>query len=88
MRELLIVQQDGVGSKRTDSLAVISPAQITREYDINPSTGFTPKVDRQTKALTLNVIDTTVEKYRGNIMIPTGQSFKASSQQVSQSEVQ
>jgi len=87
MRELLIVQQHFVGSQRTNSLAVISPAQITREYDINPSTGLTLKVDRQTKALTLNVIHTTVEKYKGNVMIPTGQSFEASSQQVS-SEVQ
>ncbi|MGC2573011.1 MAG: hypothetical protein WA364_15985 [Candidatus Nitrosopolaris sp.] len=88
MRELLIVQQHLVGSQRTNSLTVISPAQITREYDINPSRGFTLKVDRQTKASTLNVIDTTVEKSKGDIMIPTGESFQASAQQVSSSEVQ
>jgi hypothetical protein len=71
-----------VQSKRTKSLDTIIPAKITEEYE---SIGFTSKLTRQTKALTLNVIDTRVVKYKGNNMIPTGQSFEASSQQVSQS---
>jgi hypothetical protein len=57
MKDLFIIQPYLVGSKRAKSLAVIIPARIAKENDINSSTVFTLKVDRETKAMTLNVID-------------------------------
>ena len=88
MKEIFIIQPYLVGSKRAKSLAVIIPAQIAKECNINTSTAFSLRVDRQTKVMTLNIIDTTTNKFQKHIMTPIGESLEASSQQVSSSGAQ
>jgi antitoxin component of MazEF toxin-antitoxin module len=83
-RHIHVVQPYWVGTKDRKSLALIIPAQIAKEQNLNASTVFALKVDN-TK-IVLQVINADHEDEE-TAMIPAGESFEASSQQV-QSGVQ
>jgi antitoxin component of MazEF toxin-antitoxin module len=85
MREMYIIQPYLVGSKHGRSLAVIIPAQIAREYKINASTAFTFRVNRESKSITLQIVDVATEKTKKEMMRPADESFQAPNQQVSSS---
>lgn len=46
MRKRFLIQPYWVGSKKSKSIAVIIPAAIVKEYDIDPSMGFLLKYDK------------------------------------------
>jgi hypothetical protein len=47
MKSVYVIQPYQVGSKRAKSLAMVIPAKIVREYNINASTIFTLKPDHR-----------------------------------------
>jgi hypothetical protein len=73
------VQPYQVGHKGRKSLAIIIPAKVTKECNINPSTIFAIQIDQQKKNITLERIDA---PYQKDVM-PTGESLEATNQQVS-----
>jgi hypothetical protein len=57
MKSLYVLQPYQVGSKYRKSLAVIIPAEVTKQYNIDKSTVFTLQVDDDKKRLMLQMID-------------------------------
>ncbi|MFL6457937.1 MAG: hypothetical protein ACJ71G_13355 [Nitrososphaeraceae archaeon] len=57
MKSLYALQPYQVGSKDRKSLALIIPAEITKQYNIDKSTVFTLQVDDDKKRLMLQMID-------------------------------
>jgi hypothetical protein len=53
MRELYIMQPYQVGSKNCKSLALVIPAAVVREYEIDRSTVFALKPDIDAKKVTI-----------------------------------
>jgi hypothetical protein len=84
-RNVHVVQPYWVGTKDKKSLALIIPAQVAKEQDLNASTVFALRADK-TK-IVLQVIKAEHE-YQEPVSIPTGESLEASSQQVSSSGAQ
>ncbi|PWU78965.1 MAG: hypothetical protein DLM72_19735 [Candidatus Nitrosopolaris wilkensis] len=84
-RHIHIVQPYWVGTKDRKSLALIVPAQVAKEQNLNASTVFALGVN-STK-IVLQVINPE-PKDEETEAIPTGESLQASSQQVSSSGAQ
>jgi len=81
MKELYAIQPYQVGSKNAKSLALIIPAKVTREYNINTSTVFALRTDKDTKRIRLRNMDETIQECKGDIVVtPAGQSLEPSSQ--------
>ena len=80
-KSIYAIQPYQVGCKKDKkkSLAVIIPAKIAREYNVDPSTIFALKVDQERKTITLQIIDDAFKKE----MRPADESFSTSRQQVS-----
>jgi hypothetical protein len=55
MKSIYLIQPYQLGGKYK-SLALIIPADIVRECNINKSTGFSLRVDKETKKLVLSTI--------------------------------
>ena len=72
--------QVGCKNDKKKSLAIIIPAKIAREYNVDPSTIFALKVDQEKKIITLQIVDNV---FKGK-MTPTGESLVVSNQQVSE----
>jgi hypothetical protein len=73
------VQPYQVGHKDRKSLAIIIPAKVTKECNINPSTIFAIQIDQQRNSIMLQRIDA---PYQKDVM-PTGENLQATNQQVS-----
>ena len=74
-----VAQPYQVGPKDRKSLAIIIPAKLTKEFDINTSSIFAIQINKQKKSITLLRIDVPNQKD----MTPTDRSFEATDQQVS-----
>jgi hypothetical protein len=79
------IQPYHVGRKDRKSLAVIIPAKVAKEFNVNTSTIFAIQTDKQNKILTLRMIETSYER---NIMTPAGRTLNSFSQQVSTASTQ
>ena len=80
MKEIYAIQPYQVGSNKSKSLAVILPKKITEEWEINQSTIFSLKVDKNSKTLILKSIkDDFTNK---NIVTVDNKSSLASTQQL------
>jgi hypothetical protein len=66
------VQPYQVGHKDRKSLAIIIPAKIARECEVNTSTIFAIHTDKQKKSLTLHMLDI---PYQKSAMILTGRTL-------------
>jgi hypothetical protein len=80
MKSVYALQPYQVGSKQSKSLALVIPSKVAKEYHIDISTVFALRTDWKTKKITLESIKGLDEQKN---MIPTEESFQASSQQVS-----
>ena len=72
MKSVYLIQPYQLGGKYK-SLALIIPADIVRECNINKSTGFVLRVDKETKKVVLNTIvvnDNVLEMARQKPLIP------------------
>lgn len=81
-RTLYAIQPYRVGckDKNKKSLAIIIPAKVARECNVDPSTIFALRVDRQKKIFTLHmVVDAQFQKY----VTSADGVFQASNQQMS-----
>jgi hypothetical protein len=76
MKEVYAIQPYLVGSKQAKSLALVIPAQVVREYNINPSTVFTLRRTKKTKGIILQSVNNSSTEN----MMHAGQSLAASSQ--------
>jgi antitoxin component of MazEF toxin-antitoxin module len=79
MREIFIVQPYLVGSKKSKSLALIIPAEVVKQYQIDTSTAFALKANAETNLITLQqtkYLETEDQKY----LKPTEQPFHGSTQ--------
>lgn len=56
-KSIYAIQPYEVGHKDRKSLAIIIPARIAKEYNINSSTIFTIQIERQQKSIVLHMID-------------------------------
>ena len=74
-----LIQPYFVGSKEAKSLALIIPAQVRRETNIDASTIFMLSIDEKTKRITLQRMNEIIEKNE-NIM-SADESLSASKQQ-------
>jgi bifunctional DNA-binding transcriptional regulator/antitoxin component of YhaV-PrlF toxin-antitoxin module len=74
-KELYAIQPYLIGSKSGQSLALIIPAQVRKEANLDASTVFVLKIDQKTRRVVLQNID---EKF-GNL-IPADDSFASSKQ--------
>jgi hypothetical protein len=57
MKSFYALQPYQVGSKDRKSLAVIIPAKVTKQYNIDKSTVFALQIDEYKKRLILQMID-------------------------------
>jgi hypothetical protein len=55
-KDVYVVQPYEVGTKERKSLAIIIPAEIAREYKIDPSAVLILKINQQTNVITLHVL--------------------------------
>jgi heterodisulfide reductase subunit A-like polyferredoxin len=70
-KDVYVVQPYEVGTKDRKSLAIIIPAEVAREYKINPSAVLVLKINQQTNGITLCVLSTVDEdKKNSNITVP------------------
>lgn len=69
-----IIQPYEVGSKQAKSLALIIPAEVRKEANVNTSTVFILNIDEKTKRITLQKINEIMEKSE-NTMVPAEESF-------------
>jgi antitoxin component of MazEF toxin-antitoxin module len=76
-KSIYAIQPYHVGRKERKSLAVIIPAKIAKEFNVNTSTIFVVRADKSNKSLTLRMIDD-----ERNTATPTGMTLE-SFQQVS-----
>jgi bifunctional DNA-binding transcriptional regulator/antitoxin component of YhaV-PrlF toxin-antitoxin module len=58
LKNMYVVQPYQVGTKERKSLAIIIPAKITREYNINTSTILALGIDEKKKRITLREVNT------------------------------
>jgi len=79
MREFYAIQPYKVGNKHAESLAIIIPAKIVRQCNIDPSTILKIQADLKTKIITLKTICERTEETK-NVMTSTGGCLAASSQ--------
>jgi antitoxin component of MazEF toxin-antitoxin module len=86
MKDVYIVQPYKVGSSKGKSLAIIVPAELVKEYKIGISTILALSPDNKREKITIQTITRIADRFEK--MIPTGESFEASTQQVSSSGVQ
>ena len=86
MKDVYIVQPYKVGSGTGKSLAIVVPAELVKEYKIDISTILALSPDNGRQKITIETINRFSHKFEK--MIPTGESFQASAQQVSSGEVQ
>jgi len=86
MKDVYIVQPYKVGSTTGKSLAIIVPAELVKEYKIGISTILALSPDNRREKITIQTITRIADRFEK--MIPTGESFEASTQQVSSSGVQ
>lgn len=83
MKEVYIVQPYRVGSATGKSLALIIPAQLAKEYKINVSAMLALCPEERRERITIRVITGFSDK--SDKMISTGESFEATTQQISSS---
>lgn len=81
MKSLYVLQPYKVGSKNSKSLAIIIPAEVKEECNIDISTPFALYLDKKTKKVTLQNINAMIQIK--DMMKPADESFAASNQQVS-----
>jgi antitoxin component of MazEF toxin-antitoxin module len=82
MKDLYIVQPYKVGK----SLGMIMPADLAKEYKIGISTILALSPDDTKQKITIQTIARVSDRFEK--MIPAGESFEASTQRVSSSEIQ
>jgi antitoxin component of MazEF toxin-antitoxin module len=82
-RHIHVVQPYWVGTKDRKSLALIIPAQIAKEQNLNASTIFALRIDDKKKII-LQVVSAKCEEEE-TMMSPADKSFQAPDQQVSSS---
>jgi hypothetical protein len=58
LKSTYAIQPYQVGRRDRKSLAIIIPAKIAKEYEVNTSTVFVIHTDKHRKNLTLHVVDT------------------------------
>jgi antitoxin component of MazEF toxin-antitoxin module len=80
MKSIYVVQPYLVGSKNGKSLALIIPARVAQEYNINPSTVFAVRFNADTKTIALRQTGYQEKKVRKGSK-PTEQPFERSTQQ-------
>lgn len=85
MSKFYIVKPYRVGSTGK-SLAMVIPVQLVREYKIDVSTMLALRADEKREKITVRAITGLLNDFDN--MIPAGESFGASSQQVPSSGVQ
>ena len=78
---MYVVQPYRVGSATGKSLAIIIPAELAKEYNIDRSTILALRVDDRREKIIMKMIVGTADRHEK--MTPTGESFEASNQQVS-----
>ncbi len=78
-KSVYVVQPYEVGSKERKSLAIIIPAKIAREYDVNKSTILALSINEKGERIMLQK----VKMIDQSMMKPADESFAASKQQVS-----
>jgi antitoxin component of MazEF toxin-antitoxin module len=78
-KSVYALQPYEVGSNKGKSLAIIIPAKIAKECNVNPSTIFAIQVDKQRGTIILQ----TVRKSYENDVIPADESLETSKQQAS-----
>jgi antitoxin component of MazEF toxin-antitoxin module len=78
-KNVYVLQPYEVGTKQHKSLAVIIPARVAREYNVNKATILALSVNPKDKRITLQKVDVAAE----NMTIPASESVEASSKQVS-----
>jgi antitoxin component of MazEF toxin-antitoxin module len=74
MKQLYVLQPYHVGSKHAKSLALVIPAKIVKEYNVDQSTVFALNVNDKTKKIILQTVNEIIQKV-------TAESLVASSQQ-------
>jgi hypothetical protein len=82
MKDLYIVQPYKVGSGTGKSLAIIVPAELVKEYKIGISTILALSPDDRRQKITIQTITRVSDRFEK--MMPTGESFEASTQEVSE----
>jgi hypothetical protein len=80
MRKMYVLQPYEVGSKRSKSLALLIPAKMVREYNINTSTVFALRANSGTKTITLQQTLYPIDNEQ-EMTIPTGESLNPTNQQ-------
>jgi hypothetical protein len=81
MKSMYVIQPYSVGSRKSKSLALIIPADVKKEFDIDISTLFVLYPDKATKMVTLQNMKEIV--HTRNTM-HAGQSLASSSQHASE----
>lgn len=79
IKNVYVVQPYEVGNRERKSLAIIIPAKIAREYDVNKSTILALSINEKGERITLQKVKVTDQV----LMEPADESFEASKQQVS-----
>jgi hypothetical protein len=70
-RNAYVVQPYEVGTKDRKSLAIIIPAEVVREYKIDPSAVLILKINQQTKGISLCILSTVDEdKNNNHVTVP------------------
>jgi antitoxin component of MazEF toxin-antitoxin module len=87
MKSLYAIQPYEVGSKDGKSLALIIPAKVAKQCNVDTSTVFTLRVDEDRKRITLQTFNEIImDNCRDSISrkttaVDAGQRFEASAQQ-------
>ena len=81
MDNYYLVRPYSVGSKSTNCLAMVIPAALRKQANIDRSSILTARIDEKTKQITLKNINAIIE--RCEKMIPVAESLAASKQQAS-----
>lgn len=81
-KSIYAIQPYQVGRKDKKSLAIIIPAKIARECNVNPSTIFAVQVNKQNMTITMQTVRA---RYENNTM-PAEESSKASRRQASEEQ--
>lgn len=82
MQEYYVIGPYQLGSKTGKSWVVGIPADVVKELQINTSTIFALRIQKNFKSITLQKINEIIEKYV-NIVIPTDGSLALSANQTS-----
>jgi antitoxin component of MazEF toxin-antitoxin module len=78
-KNVYVLQPYEVGTKQHKSLAIIIPARLVKEYNVNKATILALSVNRKDKRITLQKVNIADE----NMTIPASESVEASRKQVS-----